>query len=227
MTANQSEDSGAPLAAESTTPGKPPFKRRLTLAIAPPILAVLIRLLSLTLRKRWINGEAVPDEPIILAFWHGELLLTPKAYYHLSDIPASGMISDHKDGEILSKTVERLSVGSIRGSSSKGGVKALINAIKCLRGGTTVAITPDGPRGPRHSWTGGLVKLAQKADAKIVVLTIVPHNTWRLRSWDQFFVPKPFSKVDFIFSDPISVTAMDETEANALVKATMMEKVLL
>lgn len=200
---------------------------RFKMAVIPRILAFSIRLLSLSLRKTWVNGQAMPDEPFILAFWHGEIMLAPTAYFKLRQTPVSAIISDHKDGEYLARTLAQFSIGGIRGSSSKGGVKALINAIRCFQSGRVVAITPDGPRGPRHNLAGGLVKLAQKVDSPIVVLTIVPHNTWRLRSWDQFFIPKPFSKVDFIFSDPISLTNMDEAEANALVKNKMMEKALI
>ncbi len=81
----------------------------------------------------------------------------------------SALISQHKDGEAITRTVEYLGIHSIRGSSSKGGAKALISAIKEIKAKNDVAITPDGPRGPRHSVADGIVAISKKTNARILI----------------------------------------------------------
>ncbi len=111
----------------------------------------------------------------------------------------SAMISQHKDGEAITRTVEYLGINSIRGSSSRGGAaKVLISAIKEIKGGgNDVAITPDGPRGPRHSVADGVVAISQKTNAKILVFNCKPTKYWQFNSWDKFILPKPFGKLEF------------------------------
>jgi len=199
--------------------------KKVQVKVAPFIAYLIVKLINITLKKNYHNNQAIPKQPFILSFWHGELLFTPIAYFGATSLPISGMISEHRDGETITKTMEYLGVGAIRGSSSKGGVKALLNAIKAYKSGVCVAITPDGPRGPRHSIAPGIIMLAQKLDAKIVSLTIKPTKYWQFNSWDKFFIPKPFSTIDFYFSDPFWVTNLNEEEAKELIKSKMMEYV--
>lgn len=203
------------------------FFKKLQVSLLPWILSYLVRAINLTLKKQFHIVQSVPDKPFILAFWHGELLFAPFAFFGVCKLPVSAMISDHRDGEAITKTVEYFGIGAVRGSSSRGGAKALISAIKTYKDGSCVAITPDGPKGPRHSVASGIVMLSQKLDADVVTLTIKPSAYWQFNSWDKFFIPKPFSKIDFYFSEPFKLTGLEEEEAKRLIKEKMMENVLI
>jgi lysophospholipid acyltransferase (LPLAT)-like uncharacterized protein len=132
------------------------------------------------------------------------------------------MISQSKDGEIISKIYSLFGVESIRGSSSKGGTKALISTIKEIKSGNDVALTPDGPRGPRFSVADGVIAIAQKSAAKIVVLNSKPTKYWQFKSWDKFVLPKPFGRVDFYMSEPFDISEMGFEEARDFIKNKML-----
>lgn len=203
------------------------FSRKLQITLIPFLLSFIVRFINLTLRKNFHFKGEIPKEPFILSFWHGELLFAPFAFFGATKLPVSAMISDHRDGEAITKTVEYFGIGAVRGSSSRGGAKALISAIKTYKDGSCVAITPDGPKGPRHSMASGIVMLSQKLDASIITLTIKPTSYWQFNSWDKFFIPKPFSKIDFYFSEPFKITGLEENDAKNIIKTKMMEFALV
>ncbi len=132
------------------------------------------------------------------------------------------VISDHFDGQIIAKTNSFLKLKSIHGSSTRNGAKVLIAAMKVLKSGGDVGITPDGPKGPRHEVADGIVIMAQKTKSKIIVLSSVPKSYWQLNSWDKFTIPKPFSEVDLYASEPIDVSGMTREEARALIQEQML-----
>ena len=132
------------------------------------------------------------------------------------------MISQSKDGEIISKIYAFFGVESIRGSSSKGATKALISTIKEIKSGCDVALTPDGPRGPRFSIADGVIAIAQKSGAKIVVLNSQPSKYWQFKSWDKFILPKPFGKINFYMSEPFDIANLEFEEARNCIKDKMM-----
>ncbi len=134
----------------------------------------------------------------------------------------SAMISEHKDGEAITRTVEYLGIDSIRGSSTRGGAKALIGAIKELKAGDDIAITPDGPRGPRHSVADGIVAISQKTNARILIFNCKPTKYWQFNSWDKFIVPKPFGKLEFFIQEPFDVNSLDNNEAKELIKKKLL-----
>ncbi|WP_286337890.1 lysophospholipid acyltransferase family protein [Hydrogenimonas cancrithermarum] len=181
--------------------------------------------LYLTARKRWHFKGEFPDSPVVIAFWHGELLMAPFIYAKLgTSRKLNIMISDHFDGEIVARLTRLLGMKTIRGSSRKGAVKALISAIKAVKEeGEHVGITPDGPRGPRHSVSDGAVVIAQKAGIPIVIVNVRPQTYWQAGSWDRFTVPKPFSAIDFYISEPIDVTGMDKGAAKKMLRERMLE----
>ena len=123
------------------------------------------------------------------------------------------MISDHKDGEIIARVISFFSIDAIRGSSSKGAVKALAQSFRELKSGIDVIITPDGPRGPYHSVADGAVVIAQKQNAPIQILNYEASKFWQLKSWDKMILPKPFSTINFSLSAPFSVTNLEQKEA--------------
>ena len=163
------------------------------------------------------------DEAFIFVAWHGDLASCPINYFqNRANGTVKTMISQSKDGEIISKIYSLFGVESIRGSSSKGGTKALISTIKEIKSGNDVALTPDGPRGPRHSVADGVIAIAQKSAARIVVLNSKPTKYWQFKSWDKFILPKPFGRVDFYMSEPFDINNLEFEEARNIIKSKML-----
>ena len=201
-------------------------KQRLTLAIIPPLAALLIRLLGLTLHYQDIAepgvtpGNLIPG-PTVFAFWHRSLLACAHRFRNL-DIAI--LISPSFDGELIARTVELLGFKAIRGSSSRGGAAGLRAMAEAYAAGHRCAITADGPRGPVFIAKPGTAQLAQFTGAPWVgVFYALPQRAWRLRSWDRFLIPKPFSRV--LLTWPPHIPAAEVTPAaiqSALDQAVQM-----
>jgi lysophospholipid acyltransferase (LPLAT)-like uncharacterized protein len=201
------------------------MKQWLMFNLVPFIVQLFVRFVFLTSKKRFHYPQDIEDTTYIIAMWHGELLMQPLNYRQLKPKGVIKVIvSTHKDGRIISKICEYLGVGSIDGSSSKGGAKALINAIKNIKNNIDVAITPDGPRGPRYSVADGIVAIAQKTNCDIISLNIQASSYWQFDSWDKFIVPKPFGTIDFYATKPYNITNLSKQEAKELIKEKMMQK---
>lgn len=197
--------------------------RFLALRLIPPIGAFFIRLIYLTNTKRFYLPSIVPQEPVIFAFWHGDLLMQPYLYYQFRPIPkANVLISDHFDGQIIAKIMRYFKLGTIHGSTTRGGAKVLIQGLKSLSEGYDIGITPDGPKGPRHEVSDGIVVMAQKRQAKVIVFHCVPNSYWQLSSWDKFTIPKLFGSIDFYASEPIDLEGLDLQTAKSRVKEALM-----
>ncbi len=199
------------------------MKLFLVTRVVPFILQLFVRFIYLTSKKVFHHPDINKDESYVVAFWHGELLMQPFNYQKLKPSgKISAMISQHKDGEAITRTVEYLGINSIRGSSSRGAAKVLISAIKEIKGGNDVAITPDGPRGPRHSVADGVVAISQKTNAKILVFNCKPTKYWQFNSWDKFILPKPFGKLEFFIQEPLDISGLEMEEAKELIKEKML-----
>lgn len=199
------------------------MKTFLITRVVPFILQLFVRFVYLTNKKVFHHPKINEDESHLVAFWHGELLMQPFNYQKLKpNGKVSAMISEHKDGEAITRTVEYLGIHSVRGSSSRGGAKALISAIKEIKGGDDIAITPDGPRGPRHSVADGIVAISQKTNAKILVFNCKPTKYWQFNSWDKFIVPKPFGTLEFFIQEPLDISGLEIEEAKELIKEKML-----
>ena len=112
---------------------------------------------------------------------------------------------------------------SIHGSSTRNGAKVLITALKSIREGFDIAITPDGPKGPRHEVKDGVVVIAQKSKTKVIVFSLVPKRYWQFKSWDRFTIPKPFTQLDFYASEPLDLSGMEIKAAKELIKSTLLK----
>ncbi len=199
------------------------MKRKLLALVLPPLGALLIRLLYATCRKEF-HTVSLPKEPCIIAFWHGRLLMMPYLYKKVrGSHPIAVMISEHFDGELIARTISYFGLEAIRGSSKKGGAKVLIRALKKMQNGYDVAITPDGPRGPKYSVAPGIILLAQKSGAQIVPFFYEASSYWQLQSWDGFIIPKPFATLKFYAGTPFSVDGMEIQEAKDYVKKQMLQ----
>lgn len=165
--------------------------------------STVLRLLYATLRVHFDDraGALSTAEPrAVWIFWHNRLLLVPYIRTRLkARSKTAALISMSKDGEILAAFMERFNLKPVRGSSSRRGAAALIEMMRLVESGYDVGITPDGPRGPRYSFNPGAITLAQKTGAKILPVRVHYASYWRLKSWDGFMIPKPFSRVDVTF----------------------------
>jgi lysophospholipid acyltransferase (LPLAT)-like uncharacterized protein len=171
-------------------------------------------------RGGWRRAEA-EGRPVVLAFWHGQML--PMLVHH-RDRGAAVLISEHRDGEIIARVVRAFGLRAVRGSTSRGGGRALLELAAELRRGSEVAVTPDGPRGPRHAFAPGALVAAQRGGAPIVALVAHVDRAWRLRSWDRFEIPKPFARVTIAYSEPLPVGGGSAREAAA--EAPRFEQVM-
>ncbi len=181
--------------------------KSLTFAIVPPLAYWVIKLLSWTIRIENINGHVHDDylrkgRPLIFAFWHGRLLMMSTGYRGKGvAIP----ISLHQDGEFISRTVTHFGFRSVRGSTTRGGFSAMREMLKASEEGYDIAITPDGPRGPRYRVQNGVIELAKRTGMVIIPVTFNASRKKVFRSWDRFLLPYPFSRGIFIFGEPLLV----------------------
>jgi lysophospholipid acyltransferase (LPLAT)-like uncharacterized protein len=131
-------------------------------------------------------------QPVMFVFWHGQLL--PLVHYHRNeDIVV--LVSEHDDGEYLSRVLLRNGFGVVRGSSTRGGARGIKGLVDAAKEGRDVAVTPDGPRGPSGVFKHGALAVAQAAGLPIIPIVVSSTSEWRLKSWDDFMVPKPFSRI--------------------------------
>lgn len=165
---------------------------------SPPLIAGFIRLLALTLRRQLEDPAGLlqqnPGEPRIWAFWHNRILLMPYVYEWLC--PGRRMlmmVSRSRDGEFITRIMNRFGIDGARGSSSKGGSDALRELLRELERpqARDIGITPDGPRGPRAQVQDGVLALAATSGRPIYPVTLHYSRFWQLSSWDRFQIPQP------------------------------------
>ena len=147
-------------------------------------------------------------EPHIFIFWHNRLLLFPLIWkrFLLGDRPVGvAMISASKDGELITRFLSRFGLVAVRGSANRRGSGALRELAGWIKRGHDIGITPDGSRGPCYEIKPGLVLLAQLSGRPLLPISLEYSRAWRTKSWDRFFIPKPFSKVTFIVGEPLTV----------------------
>ena len=173
---------------------------------------ILVRILGSTWRFRRINTQAFERrrsgrQPIIFALWHANMLAVLWKHRHEGVVV---LTSQHADGEILARICEALGYRTVRGSTSKGGARALVEIDRLLQQGAEVAITPDGPRGPAKSIAPGVVYSAQRARVPIIPVDVRASRAWRLKTWDRFVIPKPFARVTIRYGEPVVVPSAEQ-----------------
>ncbi|GAB6099446.1 lysophospholipid acyltransferase family protein [Halanaerocella petrolearia] len=162
-----------------------------------------------------LNKLQKNNSRIIFATWHGLLWLP---IYHLRDQGHVALASQSNDGEYISRVLDKFGWDVVRGSTSRGGARSLLKLVKKLKAGKNIAITPDGPRGPRHEVKSGILYLAQKTDSIIVPLGVAFNKKKVFASWDQFELPYPFAKGAFVYGKPLEVTEVNEEHQQKLKK---------
>ena len=200
------------------------LSRSIALFIVPFIGSLVIRFLYLTNKKEFHSPQSISDEPTIFACWHGELIMLPYLYTHYRKTPhAKVLISSHFDGALISKTIKYFGLDTISGSTNRNAARVLMQGIRAIKDGYDIGITPDGPKGPRHSVADGVIVMAQKAKAKIVLVEIKPTKYWQFNSWDKFTIPKPFGVLHYYSTEPIDISNMDLEEARVLMKEGLLK----
>ncbi len=138
-------------------------------------------------------------KPFILAFWHSRIL--PLSYLHRGD-GIVVLVSEHRDGEYITRIVERMGLRTARGSSTRGGARGLRGIVRAARDGHSMAFTPDGPKGPPRVFKPGALVAAKLSGAPVVPLAAGASRAWRAASWDRFEVPKPFARIRVRYGEP-------------------------
>ena len=194
----------------------------------------LLQVWARTLRFEVDDRAGVIGQPVkenyIAALWHNRLLLISFVLKKfLPQRPGAGLISASRDGDLVADLTQRFGFHVVRGSSSRLGASAILELTNVLASGGDVLITPDGPRGPAYELGPGIIFLAQKSGAAVVPVNMEYSSCWRVKSWDQFILPRPFSKVRFIIGPPHQVKSTNtskEFEAERLrLQNTMMSLV--
>ena len=167
-----------------------------------------IRAVRSTTRWQTVNGEAAQaawsgERPAIVAFWHNRLLLMP--YCWRSTRPFHMLISSHPDGQLIARTVAHFGIGTVAGSSRRGGREALRGLVRKLHAGESVGITPDGPRGPRMRAQDGVLALARLTGATILPAAAAVSRRLVLNTWDRLIVSLPFSRGAMVWGASITV----------------------
>ncbi|HEU5161672.1 MAG TPA: lysophospholipid acyltransferase family protein [Thermoanaerobaculia bacterium] len=183
------------------------MKTDLGASLVPPAAAAFIRALHATLRVRHARAATIDalnrdGKNYVYAFWHGQIL---QMIYARFARPATVMISQHRDGELIASTIRRFGIEAARGSTTRGGSEALRVMLKAAWAGRVIIFTPDGPRGPRHSVQPGVVRAAQLAGIPIIPGALIAERRKQLASWDRFEIPYPFTRVLYLYGDPISI----------------------
>jgi lysophospholipid acyltransferase (LPLAT)-like uncharacterized protein len=229
MSGSAPEDSDATTVA-STPPAKgaEPVvqKEDWRVRLGVPLGIALLGLLSATWRTRAHNMAVIEPykdgkKGLILGLWHGQLLALA---WYMRRRGIVVLVSASRDGEIITRVIESWGYRTVRGSSTRGGREALVALLKELRGGSTVAITPDGPRGPARKYQAGALVAAQRTGVPIIPYALHVDRAWRLKGWDRFTIPKPFAKITFVFGEPMFVSG--DSSAGAVEQAPVFEAAL-
>lgn len=181
------------------------WRKRAELALAPALAAALIRALRRTVRLRVHGRETVEHfaregHRYVHVFWHAHLLLMVYSYVGPRLV---FMISQHRDGELIARTVERFGYVPARGSTTRGGSAALRLMLRELREGSDIGFTPDGPRGPSRKVQPGCVAAARLGQVPLVPVAFGAERCWKLGSWDRFVIPKPGTRALLAYGKPV------------------------
>ena len=187
-------------------------------ALAGPVVSLLARTWRFEFAGSYREWQALEDgtKPYVLLAWHEAML--PLLWHHRKR-NMTIVVSEGREGRYLAAYAGRLGFREARGSSSRGGVRALLGAVKALQAGGSAAFTPDGPRGPRREFKRGGLLAAQRGSSPIVSVHAHARRAWRLKSWDRMLIPKPFARVRIAYADIFEVRpgteALERGEARA------------
>jgi len=185
------------------------YKRSIPHTLLSWLAWLYIQLIGFTSK---ISIKGIKDHPgaAIYALWHRQEVLM--IYLHRNR-GICGLVSKSKDGEYMARILKRFGFTFVRGSTTSGGFMSLRGLIKAARNGCSIAITPDGPRGPVFKVQPGVVYLAQKAGAPLIPVACALSKKKILPSWDRYQFPLPFGRIQAVYGAPFTVTETDDAAA--------------
>lgn len=210
--------------AERGRPLGSPLSQWVNFRLIPWLVYGLHRLLKSTLRVQRhgferVQGFVARDERFVLSFWHRRLVMMPLAYPFRRKNPLGErrgvaiLSSDSKDGERSAATWRWYGIHAVRGTAGHSGAQALVKMIQIVKQGWDLGITVDGPRGPRQQAKAGVLAVSRKTGAWLVPVSVAYSHSWKLRSWDEMLVPKPFSRVSVHYGEPFRAEPGEDEEA--------------
>jgi len=183
-------------------------KKKILKKLGPKLLFLFLIFIGLTCRKRIIGENYIEElkkegKNWIYLLWHNNIAI---ASWVLRKDHLVIMASASEDGGLATEMLQNFGFETVRGSSSKGGLKAMLSIVKLIKSGRSAALTPDGPRGPKYELQKGTIVIAQKTGVPLVPIDIQATGQWVLnKSWDQHKLPKPFSTLIISIGKPIYV----------------------
>ncbi len=190
--------------------------------LAPLLICLIVRFLAITSRFYFVNFDDYSEmlkekKQLIHACWHGRLLFCPYSYWGKNGITA--LVSFHRDGDMVARFFAHFGINSVRGSTTRGSLSGVKGLVRVAKGGGDLALTPDGPKGPRHVAQMGVIGMAKMTGLPIYPMSNSAKKRKIFNSWDKFLMPYPFTKIVFVCGEPISVdrdSDSDEMEAKRL-----------
>jgi lysophospholipid acyltransferase (LPLAT)-like uncharacterized protein len=185
------------------------FRQRITIRLAAGAFFLLIKLIGKTVRFETVGAENLSlveasGKVPIYTVWHDRIFL---GTYYLRGRRIVVITSQSFDGEYIARFLTRFGFGTARGSSTRGGVGALVEMIRLMKKGLATAFTIDGPKGPRYAAKAGACLLAKKTGNPILPFLVEAEKFWTIKSWDKLQIPKPFSRARFFYAAPIYLGA--------------------
>lgn len=184
------------------------IKDKIIFLIVPAIVHIIIRFINLTTRKTYINSEKIFEnnkngKQMMICFWHDHMVLSPRCY---KGEKVYIMASQHKDGKLVGEAMKHFShLDYVLGSTTRGWMAGVKSMLKVARKGFDLALTPDGPKGPRHEVKMGAIGIAKITGMPIYPVAFIAKNKKIFNSWDKYMLPYPFSKAVYIYGEPIEI----------------------
>ena len=203
-----------------------PLKQRLAIRSAAFAFYLLIRMIGTTLRYEIDGDDPRPlvrgaGKTPIFAIWHNRIFAS---IYFMRGDGIVVLTSKSFDGEYIARFLTKFGFGSVRGSSSRGGVRGMVEMIRLIRAGLPMAFTVDGPRGPRYEAKSGPIILAKKTGNPILSFVVECESFWQVKSWDRLQIPKPFSKARVFYAEPVTVPSDADDDAIEAKRAELQAK---
>jgi lysophospholipid acyltransferase (LPLAT)-like uncharacterized protein len=202
------------------------MKIRVHPGIASFIGALFIRMLAVTWRVDWRGTEnldkaRMASKQLIFATWHGRLLVLSWTHRNLN---IHVLASEHYDGDLMGRIIERLGFGHVKGSTTRGGARAIRDLSSLLHSGIDVGLTVDGPRGPRSRVKQGVVEIGRLASCAIVPVTDSARKRYLFKSWDRFQLPAPFTRVIVEYGEPLIIMEKASTSLMECERLRLQER---
>jgi lysophospholipid acyltransferase (LPLAT)-like uncharacterized protein len=187
------------------------LKDRFIIWLVPRLIKLIYLFLVNSIRWQIVGTpfSSVDPQRNLYAFWHARMLMIPRL--SIGQWHGYMLISAHRDGGFIADTMHLLGIETVRGSTTRGGARAMLKMLRAVKDENRhLAITPDGPKGPRETVQKGTVQLAMKAELPVVPVCYSTKRHWRINSWDLFYLPQPFTRGVFVMGDPVKVSTDDD-----------------